>query len=146
MTTIRLAETDAEIARCFPVMQQLRPHLLPEGFVARVRAMQAEGFALAFLADEAGTVRAVGGFRVQDMLAHCRTLYVDDLVTDAENRSLGYGRQLLDWLVAQARAHECHLFSLDSGTHRHEAHRFYFRQRLRISSYHFSLQLADPPA
>ena len=146
MTTIRLAKTDAEIARCFPVMQQLRPHLRPDGFVARVRAMQAEGFALAFLADEAGTVRAVGGFRVQDMLAHGRTLYVDDLVTDAENRSLGYGRQLLDWLVARARAHGCHMFSLDSGTHRHEAHRFYFRQRLRISSYHFSLPLADPPA
>jgi GNAT superfamily N-acetyltransferase len=80
------------------------------------------------------------------MLAHGRTLYVDDLVTDAENRSLGYGRQLLDWLVARARAHGCHMFSLDSGTHRHEAHRFYFRQRLRISSYHFSLPLADPPA
>ncbi len=146
MTTIRLAATDVEIARCFPVMQQLRPHLGPAGFVARVRAMQTEGFALAFLEDDAGAVRAVGGFRVQDMLASGRTLYVDDLVTDAGSRSLGYGRQLLDWLVARARAQGCHMFSLDSGTHRHEAHRFYFRQRLRISSYHFSLPLADPPA
>jgi GNAT superfamily N-acetyltransferase len=146
MTTIRLASTDAEIARCFPVMQQLRPHLRPEGFVARVHAMQAEGFALAFLEDDAGAVRAVGGFRVQDMLAHGRTLYVDDLVTDAGSRSLGFGRQLLDWLVARAGAQGCHMFSLDSGTHRHEAHRFYFRQRMRISSYHFSLPLAAPPA
>jgi len=146
MTLIRLATTDAEIVRCFPVMQQLRPHLHPDGFVARVRAMQTEGFALAFLEDDAGTARAVAGFRVMDMLVHGRTLYVDDLVTDAESRSLGYGRQLLDWLVARAQAQGCQMFSLDSGTHRHEAHHFYFRQRMRIYSYHFALKLAEPPA
>jgi GNAT superfamily N-acetyltransferase len=146
MPTIRLAETDLDIARCFPVMQQLRPHLEAGGFVARVRRMQGEGFALAFLEDEAAVVRAVGGFRIRDMLAHGRTMYVDDLVTDASSRSLGYGRMLLDWLIARARAEGCHEFSLDSGTHRHDAHRFYFRQRMRISSHHFSLKLAEPPA
>ena len=35
MPTVRLAETDLDIARCFPVMQQLRPHLQVGGFVAR---------------------------------------------------------------------------------------------------------------
>jgi hypothetical protein len=74
MPTIRLAETDLDIARCFPVMQQLRPHLDAGGFVVRVRRMQGEGFALAFLEDEAAVVRAVSGFRIRDMLAHGRTM------------------------------------------------------------------------
>jgi GNAT superfamily N-acetyltransferase len=146
MPVIRLAETDADIARCFPVMVQLRTHLNAERFVTRVRRMQTEGYALALLEDDARVVRAAGGFRIRDMLAHGRTMYVDDLVTDAGSRSLGYGRMLLDWLVARARTEGCHEFSLDSGTHRHDAHRFYFRQRMRISSHHFSLKLAEPPA
>ena len=146
MPAIRLAETDADIARCFPVMVQLRTHLHAGKFVARVRRMQTEGYALALLEDDAKVVRAAGGFRIRDMLAHGRTMYVDDLVTDAGSRSLGYGRMLLDWLIARARAEGCHEFSLDSGTHRHEAHRFYFRQRMRIASYHFVLPLAEPPA
>ena len=145
MPTIRLAETDLDIARCFPVKQQLRPHLEAGGFVARVRRMQGEGFALAFLEDEAAVVRAVGGFRIRDMLAHGRTMYVDDLVTAADSRSHGYGAQLLHWLVARSAADGCHMFSLDSGTHRRDAHRFYFRERMHIASYHFALKLAEPP-
>jgi GNAT superfamily N-acetyltransferase len=146
MPTVRLAETDPDIARCFPVMQQLRPHLEAGGFVARVRRMRVEGFSLALLEDETAVVRAVAGFRIRDMLAQGRTMYVDDLVTDAEARSHGYGATLLRWLVARAAAEGCQMFSLDSGTQRRDAHRFYFRERLHISSYHFVLKLAEPPA
>ena len=39
---IALAESDADILRCFPVMAQLRPHLVKAEFVARVRRMQGE--------------------------------------------------------------------------------------------------------
>src|SRR5690606_35847770 len=89
------ADTDAAIERCFPVMRQLRPHLAAEEFVTRVRAMQQEGFHLAFLADETGPVRAVAGYRFYDKLFSGRNLYVDDLVTDLAARSRGYGRELL---------------------------------------------------
>ena len=34
---VRLAEPDADIAACFPVMAQLRPHLDAADFVPRVR-------------------------------------------------------------------------------------------------------------
>ena len=136
---IALAETDDSIARCFPVMAQLRPHLVESGFLARVRRMHAEGYRLAFLADESGTVRCVAGFRVLEMLHSGRTLYVDDLVTDDASRSRGHGDRLFDWLVAHARSLDCDEFSLDSGTQRVDAHRFYLRKRMKISSFHFSL-------
>ena len=138
---IALAETDADIARCFPVMAQLRPHLLESDFVARVRRMGTEGYLLAFLADTGGIVRSVAGFRQMEMLHAGRVLYVDDLVTDSATRSRGYGDQLVDWLVAKARALGCDEFTLDSGTQRVDAHRFYLRKRMRISCFHFSLTL-----
>lgn len=139
--SIALAETDAAIARCFPVMQQLRPHLLADDFVPRVRRMAAEGYRLAYLTDDDGAVRAAAGFRPMDRLHAGRTLYVDDLVTDADCRSRGYGDRLFDWLVAHARELGCDLFHLDSGTHRVDAHRFYLRKRMRISAFHFDLPL-----
>lgn len=138
---IHLAQTDSDLARCFPVMLQLRPHLVEAEFGARIRRMQAEGFHLAFLED-AGAVRAVAGYRFYDKLFSGKNLYVDDLVTDATQRSQGHGRALLAWLCDEARRHGCVQLELDSGVQRFDAHRFYFRERMRISSYHFSISLA----
>ena len=134
------AESDADIVRCFPVMAQLRPHLLEAGFVARVRRMQTEGFHLASLAED-GVVRAVAGYRFHEKLFSGRTLYVDDLVSDGTHRSRGHGARLLAWLATQAQARGCDLLELDSGVQRYEAHRFYFRERMSVTSYHFTRAL-----
>lgn len=137
---IRLVESDADIERCFPVMVQLRTHLDPAAFVATVRRQAAGGFRMACLEDD-GQVRAVAGFRVLEKLFGGRTLYVDDLVTDAAVRSRGYGTRLLGWLIAHARTDNCQCLELDSGVQRFDAHRFYLINRLHISSYHFRLKL-----
>jgi len=141
MTTISLAESDDQISRCFPVMAELRPHLVQREFVERVRRQQREGgYQLAF-AEESGAVRAVAGFRIAEFLAWGRVLYVDDLVTTSGERSRGHGRALLDWLVARAKANRCEQLHLDSGVQRFDAHRFYLRHRMSITSHHFALQL-----
>jgi GNAT superfamily N-acetyltransferase len=140
MSEVRLARTDEEIARCFPVMAQLRPYLLADEFVRRIRRQQAQGYHLAFL-EEAGAVVAVAGFIVRDKLSSARTMYVDDLVTDPTRRSRGHGKTMLDWLQAHAREAGCVMFTLDSGTQRHEAHAFYFRERMRATDFHFEKKL-----
>ena len=137
---IAIAESDADILRCFPVMAQLRPHLVEAEFVTRVRRMHREGFLLARL-EEDGAVGAVAGYRFHEKLFSGRTLYVDDLVSDGTGRSRGHGARLLAWLADQARAHDCDLLELDSGVQRFDAHRFYFRERMKISSYHFTRPL-----
>jgi GNAT superfamily N-acetyltransferase len=140
MGPIQLAETAEEIARCYAVMAHLRPHVSAQDLVPRVRAQQAQGYKLAYLEDE-GVVVAVAGYRVMEMLATGRTLYVDDLVTDETRRSRGHGKAMLNWLQDYAREAGCETFSLDSGTHRQEAHAFYFRERMRVTSFHFAKKL-----
>lgn len=129
---------DAEIAACFPVMAELRPHLRSETFVARVRLQESEGYRLACLVD--GAVVCVAGYRVLENLSAGRVLYVDDLVTRADARSHGYGDRLFDWLVARSKERGCDHFELDSGVQRYDAHRFYFRKRMFVSSYRFRLR------
>jgi Acetyltransferase (GNAT) family. len=121
-------------------MRQLRPKLSGADFADRVEVQQREGYRLAFLEHE-GTVAAVAGFRTMHVLWSGKTMYVDDLVTDEAMRSRGFGEVLLDWLMDLARNEGCETFSLDSGTHRHQAHAFYFRQGLRITDFHFQKSL-----
>jgi GNAT superfamily N-acetyltransferase len=139
---IKLATTDAEIDACFPVMVQLRPALVAADFVTRVRRMERDGFRLAMLTADGG-VEAVAGFRIYENLYSGRICYVDDLVTNQEARSKGHGAELLQWVRDHARDAGCVALELDSGTQRHSAHRFYFRERMTIANYHFVLPL--PP-
>lgn len=132
----RFALTDAEIAACYPVMAELRPYVQREDFVRRIRSQQAGGYELAYLED-GGTPVAVAGFRMGENLAWGRFLYVDDLVTAATHRSRGYGATLLRWLHDLARARGCQQLHLDSGVQRKDAHRFYQREGMTLSSYHF---------
>ena len=140
MPRVVLAETGEQIASCFPVMAELRPHLSGDSFIERVRQQAREGFRLAFV-EEGGEVRAVAGYRVSTNLAWGKFLYVDDLVTAAAHRSKGYGGVLLDWLVEEARAAGCDQFHLDSGVQRFGAHRFYLSKRMDITSHHFAIDL-----
>jgi GNAT superfamily N-acetyltransferase len=140
-TKITEALTTEEMARCFPVMRQLRTHFENEKtFVEQVERQRAGGYRMAFLEDE-NDVRAVAGYRMMESLFAGRFCYVDDLVTDEAGRSLGFGGALFDWLVAEARAAGCAKLELDSGVQRFDAHRFYLTKRMIISSHHFSLEL-----
>jgi GNAT superfamily N-acetyltransferase len=140
-TNIALAETSDAIRRCYECMRELRTHLQSEAeFVDRVQRQQREGFRLAYLEAD-GEIRSVAGYRIYNLLFSGRTLYVDDLSTRAVDRSRGYGGELFDWLVEEARREKCQALTLDSGVQRFDAHRFYLMKRMKISSHHFTLEL-----
>ena len=137
---VRIASTDSEIDACFPVMCELRPHLERTAFVAIVRDMQKDGYALAYLTAPEGVV-SVAGFRVMRTLFCDSFLYVDDLVTASAARSKGYGRVLLEWLKDRARMEGCAQLHLDSAMHRKDAHRFYGTNAMQTTGYHFHVEL-----
>ena len=137
---LKQAITDIDIENCFEVMSELRTHLKKDMFLSTVRHMETEGYKLAFIEDK-GKVVAVAGYRIYSNLFMGKHLYVDDLVTAEIARSRGYGAQMVKWLRNEARKENCNFYHLDSGTHRGEAHKFYFRQGFTIASYHFSEQL-----
>ena len=138
---IQLAQSDAEILECFSTLSQLRPHLKKEDFLEQVHRQQQDNYQLAFVDIEKQIV-AVAEFRISECLASGRFLYVDDLVVDKTMRSQKFGQYLFEWLVEYAVLQGCKELSLDSGVQRFDAHRFYLRQRMNISSHHFSLLLS----
>jgi len=122
------------------VLQHLRTGLtLPQ-----LRDIYAEGYAqgLRYTAvDDGGRLVAVAGWRLVACTTAGRRLYIDDLVTDPTLRSAGHGHLLIAELERRARDAGCSLLDLDSGVHRGAAHRFYFRERMTITAYHFTLAL-----
>ncbi|HEY0428614.1 MAG TPA: GNAT family N-acetyltransferase [Pyrinomonadaceae bacterium] len=139
---IKIADSAEDIDRCYPVIKQLRPHLSGNDFLAQVRRQQKENYSIIFLEDE-GKIKSVAGFRIIEMLYCGLSLYVDDLITVEMERSKGYGEALFDWMVDYAKRHGCRELHLDTGIQRFNTHRFYFRKRMKITLYHFSLPLAE---
>jgi GNAT superfamily N-acetyltransferase len=139
---IELPPGDARLADVYPVMHELRTELTRSDFDARYAAGYPDGYRVVGLFAD-GECRAAAGYRVMTNFVRGRVLYIDDLVTSAAWRSHGYGRALNDYLVGVARGAGCDHLSLDSGTQRTQAHRFYFREGYVVTSFHFGRALPD---
>jgi GNAT superfamily N-acetyltransferase len=141
---LRHAETDAEVAACFPVMALLRTHLTgPDELVARVTRQRKAGYRILAAWHEDAPV-ALAGYRIEENLIHGRFIYVDDLVTAEHKRSGGLGALLLNAVVAEGRRLRCDRLVLDTALDNVQAHRFYYRQGLLARALRFSQPI--PPA
>jgi GNAT superfamily N-acetyltransferase len=140
--------TDAEgavlerewLGRAEAVHRQLRPQL-PSDYAAKMLRVFAGGGRLC-VAARGDAVVGVAVYRIHENTFDGRQLYVDDLVADEARRSEGVGEALLEHLQKLARASDCRTVTLDSGTQRQRAHRFYFRHGWTIVGFHFSKPMA----
>lgn len=112
---IKTALTGTEIRACFPVIQQLRPHLDITRFVEQVEnQMRNAGYVLAYL-EQGGEIKAAIGYRVTSFLAWGKVLYIDDLITDGAARGKGFAGTMLDWAFERAKEAQCDQVHLNSG-------------------------------
>ena len=124
---------------------ELRPRYgSAEAIVARIDEQRADGYRLA-ASFEPGDEQAaaVAGFRIGTNLAWGHHVYVDDLVTRKDLRGRGHADAVMAVVEEIARGARCGQLHLDSGLgpDRADAHRFYFRHGLTITSHHFGRAL-----
>lgn len=124
------------LKRAEAVHRQLRT-ALPADYEGKMKRVFAGGARMC-VAVEGDAVSGVAVYRMYENTFSGKQLYVDDLVTDERRRSTGVGRALLGYLEQKARAAEFDTLSLDSGTQRTQAHRFYFREGMVVTSFHFA--------
>jgi GNAT superfamily N-acetyltransferase len=141
--TPSIVDVDPDHPR-LPELYGVLQHLRTELTLPQLRDIYAEGYGqgLRYTAvDAGGRLVAVAGWRLVACTTAGRRLYIDDLVTDPTLRSAGHGHLLIAELEQRARAAGCSVLDLDSGVQRGAAHRFYFRERMTITAYHFTLPL-----
>jgi GNAT superfamily N-acetyltransferase len=134
---IDLEPGDGRLEDALDVLRELRPHLTAASFAAVYAEGHPQGLRFT-AAYDGGRCVGVAGWRIVATTASLRKLYVDDLVTTAAHRSTGVGRALLGALAQRAEAAGCAALDLDSNVQRADAHRFYMREGLTISAFHFA--------
>jgi GNAT superfamily N-acetyltransferase len=125
------------------VHRQLRPHL-PADYAGRMKEVFAGGAEMAVAVVE-GQVAGITVFRILEKTHSGRDLYCDDLVTTEKQRSSGVGHALMQYMERICAERGCDTFSLDSGAWRQQAHKFYFREGMTISSFHFDKRTSQKP-
>jgi hypothetical protein len=124
------------LLKCERVHRQLRPHM-PANYAEKMARVYRDGGRMC-AAVRGEDVVGVGVHRVYENTFEGLQMYVDDLVPNESARSSGVGKALLDHMQSIASARGCVGFGLDSGTQRERAHKFYFREGLVITAFHFT--------
>lgn len=99
-----------------------------------------ESFAF-FLLDDDEYVGFCHGDYFQTFWMCGLTCYVSSIITRADRRELGYGREMMDHATMLAKERGCRALILDSGMPRKEAHRFYEHYGFEKSCYGFEKAL-----
>lgn len=143
--TFSHVETAADLAACFPVMRELRPHLADaEEFIERVQRQRADGYLLLAAWHDSQPI-GLAGYRMQENLVRGRFCYVDDLVVAASARRSNIGERLLDTVGMKARTHGVKHLVLDTAIGNLLGQRFYFRYGMLPTALHFTLSLDCAP-
>ena len=142
------------------VHRQLRPNMTEydnsEEYVQRMRRIVADGGQMAVAvarstptqvyAYSAPVVLGLVVFRFYTaFLGEKLRSWVDDLVTDSNQRSRGVGAALLESVRLQARQIGVDDVQLDSGVQRYRAHKFYFRENLVVDAFSYGGSNAHLP-
>lgn len=127
-----LREGRPQVASAGAFQAWLTQHQYPEGYQI-----------LAAFVPQTEQAVAFAGFRILHSLAWGRYLYIDDLITREQARGQGLADALFERLYQEARRQGCKQIHLDSGLHRHVAHRFYLNYHMDIKAYHFQVSLED---
>lgn len=138
---LRHAESDDDIAACFPVLRQLRPHLADAAELrTRVQRQRRQGYRL-LAAWREGRAVGAAGYRLQENLIRGRFVYVDDLVVLDSERRGGLGARLLDEVARISKGEGHPWMTLDTGLDNAFGQRFYFRWGMLSTALHFGKAL-----
>ncbi|PKF48991.1 N-acetyltransferase [Enterovibrio nigricans] len=133
---VTFLDQDADIPKVLDLLIQLRPQFTPQSLLAQIKKQRESGYQLVYVESE-GRILGVAGFLEGEKLSWGKYIYIDDLVVDESSRNNGVGTLLLDWFKIRCKNQGFDQLHLDSGVQRFKAHRFYQREKFRISSHHF---------
>lgn len=94
---IKELESKDEFIKAFVIVKQLRTHLSEETYLKLIDDMKKEGYKLFALYIHDEIVSVIGVIKLTN-LYYGKHVWVNDLVTDINKRSKGYGEILLSFI------------------------------------------------
>lgn len=100
-----IASSPQALQECYGVLAQ-RNALDPKTYEAAIEQMRRHGFHVAYVRSMHQVVVCAATYLVLPLLGS-KQLQVHDFATDLHHRGHGYGKTLMDWLIAKAEAERC---------------------------------------
>lgn len=124
--SIRIQELTAttQWIDAFPLMSQLRTELHVDEYLKLLNKMTKEGYRL-FSLYKGNQMKSLIGLVIRTNFYNKSHVYIYDFVSNENERSKGYGQQLLLYTHQWAKEQGVEYIALESGIQRTEAHRFY---------------------
>lgn len=132
--------SDAEISYCYKIMHQIREDLSQNDLEKLINEQIKNGYKLAYVIEN-NEVICVAGFNIKNKISIGKYLQIDDFVTNKSLESSKAAKSLLSFIKTYAKKEKCDSLHLDSSVNRHDAHKFYLSEDMKIDSYHFSMEL-----
>lgn len=120
-----LVQNEADLERCFPVINELRPHLNLREFQEIYRnANEKEAYDIAALEIDGMIVGAMG-YRITHDLVRGKHIYIDDLVITKNERSKRLAPELLKYAEILAKENGCKVLRLCAALENTRGMKFY---------------------
>ena len=125
--------TEEEIKYCYEMMHQIREDLTERDFLSAISEQLKNGYKIVYVIQDEEII-CIAGFTIGDKLSWGKHLLIEDFVTNKSIKSIEAAKALLDFIKIYAN-------HLDSSIQKEEAHKFYLSQKMKIDSYHFSINI-----
>jgi hypothetical protein len=136
ISEVDIAESDEQIAACWPVMRSLKPTLTQDEFVLRIKEQLREGYHL-FCESYNGQVKSVAGVRIFNVLQTGKTLQIDDYCQAFSGES----GTLLKWIVNYAQNQMCNSVKWSSCFSQYESYNCFLNNSFKQKGSFFELDL-----
>lgn len=122
---IVVIQSQSELEQVYPLMKELRPHITLQNFLdIYQQSHKTTGYEIAALKQD-NQILAIMGYRILFDYVHGKHCYIDDLVSSEQQRSKGYGAQLLKYAEQFAQSNGCTGLRLCTGIENERGKKFY---------------------
>ena len=126
----------------FPLHQSLRPHFQDiDAYLTQMQRVLADYARLLVVQYTDHQAIGLALYRMHHNTYQHKLFFLEDLVVSENQRGRHLGSQILLQCEHIARSNGCHYLSLDSGTFRTRAHKFYYSHDYVADCFHFSKKL-----
>ena len=120
----------------YALIRQLSPQLKADDYERLLQQMVPYNYCQVTAWDGDSCV-AVSGYWICTKLYSGKYMEIDNFVVGEEYRCKGIGKQLLDWMLEEARSYGCQTVMLDAYVENFKAHHFYYREGFIARGFHY---------
>jgi GNAT superfamily N-acetyltransferase len=133
---IKELHTVNEMLEHLDIIKQLYPDMQHDQYKSLLERMLPNSYKQVAVFHNENCV-AISGFWCGTKLWCGNYIELDNIIVDEHHRSFGIGKIIQDYLQNVALETNCNILALDSYTHNHQAHKFFYNQGYGPKGFHF---------